>query len=157
MDNAPVPADFTVNYDCGVDTDGETALTGEKSIAPGSPATVSGIPTGNTCSVTEVAPDPIPGYTWQQPITYTPASIEIEDETGEFLITVGNTITKDRGTFTIAKSLTNDDNAPVPADFTVNYDCGVDTDGETALTGEKSIAPGSPATVSGIPTGNTCR
>ena len=153
-DGAPVPASFTVNYDCGIDTDGDP-LTGERSIAPGSPATVSGVPTGNTCSVTEVAPDEIPGYTWQQPITYSPESIEIGEGEGPFAITVGNTITKNRGTFTIEKSLTNDDGAPVPASFTVNYDCGIDTDGDP-LTGERSIAPGSPATVSGVPTGNTC-
>ncbi len=110
-DGAQTPTLFVVNYDCGVDANG-AALTGSRNVPANGSASVSGIPTGNTCSVTEVAPDAIPGYTWQQPITYSPASIEIEDETGEFLITVGNTITKDRGTFTIAKSLTNDDDAP---------------------------------------------
>ena len=155
-DGAPVPSSFTVNYNCGFDTDGKTALTGQKSIAPGSPATVSGIPTGNSCSVTEVAPAPIAGYTWASPITYTPSSIEIGEGEGPFAITVGNAITKNRGTFTIEKALTNDDGAPVPSSFTVNYNCGFDTDGKTALTGQKSIAPGSPATVSGIPTGNSC-
>ena len=98
------------------------------------PATVSGIPTGNTCSVTEVKPADIPGFTWGT-ITYTPSSIEIKDETSEFKITVGNTITKDRGTFTIAKDLTNKDGASVPGSYTVNYDCGVDTDGSTELKG----------------------
>jgi hypothetical protein len=147
-DNASVPSTFSVAYNCGLDTDG-SALTGNRSIAPGSPATVTGIPTGNTCSVTETAPDAILGYTWGT-ITYTPASIKINDTTSTFKITVGNSITRDRGSLQIKKTLSNPDSASVPSSFTVNYDCG------TGYTGSKSIAPGSPATVSGIPTGNTC-
>jgi len=56
-DGATLPTSFTVNYDCG---DG---YTGQESVAPGSPATVPGIPTGSVCTVTEVAPDPIPDLT----------------------------------------------------------------------------------------------
>jgi hypothetical protein len=153
-DGATVPVSFTVNYNCGLDTDGST-ISGQRSIAPGSPATVTAVPTGNTCSVTEVAPAAIPGFTWGT-ITYTPATIVIGDKVSMFKITVGNSITKDRGTLTIAKTLSNPDGASVPASFTVNYNCGLDTDGVTALTGSKSVAPGSPATVGGIPTGNTC-
>ena len=97
-----MPGSYTVNYDCGVDTDGSTELKGSKSVTTSTPATVSGIPTGNTCSVTEVKPADIPGFTWGT-ITYTPSSIEIKDETSEFKITVGNTITKDRGALIVDK------------------------------------------------------
>jgi hypothetical protein len=142
-DSATLPASFTVNYDCGV------GYTGQVSVAPGSPATVNGIPTGNSCSVVEVAPAAIPGYTWGT-ITYTPASVVISTKDSTFSITVGNSITRDRGSLQIVKTLSNPDGASVPASFAVNYDCG------TGYTGQVSVAPGSPATVNGIPTGNSC-
>src|SRR4029079_7345913 len=70
-DSAPgIQSSFTVNYNCG------GSYTGQVSVAPGSPATVNGIPTGSSCSVTEVAPTAIPNFTWGT-ITYTPASITI--------------------------------------------------------------------------------
>ncbi len=53
--------------------------------------TISGIPTGNTCSVVETAPAPITGFTWG-PITYTPTSIVISTKGGTFEIVVGNSI-----------------------------------------------------------------
>ncbi len=100
-DGASVPASFTVNYDCG------TGYTGQVSVAPGSPATVNGIPTGSTCTVTEVAPAAIPGYTWGT-ITYTPASVTIGTKDQTFTITVGNSITRDRGSLQIVKNVVND-------------------------------------------------
>jgi hypothetical protein len=141
-DGAPVPASFSVDYDCGA------GYTGNVSVAPGSPATVNGIPTGNTCTVTEIAPAAIDGYTWGT-ISYSPTSVVIlKDATVD--ITVGNAITRDRGSLIISKTLSNPDGAPVPASFNVNYDCG------SGYTGTVSVAPGAPATVPGIPTGNTC-
>jgi hypothetical protein len=142
-DGAAVPANFTVNYDCG------TGYTGSVSVAPATPATVNNIPTGSTCSVTEVAPAAIPGYTWGT-ITYTPASITVDTKGGTFEITVGNSITRDRGSLQILKTLSNPDGASVPSSFAVNYNCG------TGYTGQVSVAPGSPQTVTGIPTGNVC-
>ena len=142
-DGAPVPSSFTIDYDCG------TGFTGSRSVAAGGTATVSGIPTGNTCTVSEAALAPITGYTWAAP-TYSPASIVISDTTSNFTLTVGNSITRDRGTLTIAKTLSNPDGAPVPSSFTINYNCG------TGYTGSRSVAAGGTATVSGIPTGNTC-
>ncbi|MBK9741229.1 MAG: VWA domain-containing protein [Actinobacteria bacterium] len=142
-DQATVPASFTVNYDCGL------GYTGHVSVSPGSPATVGGIPTGSTCTVTEVAPEVIPGFTWGT-ITYTPASQVITAKGATYGIAVGNSITRDRGSLEISKTLANEDQATVPASYTVNYDCGLD------YTGRVSVSPGSPATVGGIPTGSTC-
>ncbi len=99
-DGAPVPATFTANYNCG------TGFTGQvTTLSPSTPVTVSGIPTGNTCTVTEVTPTPIPGYTWGT-ITYTPASVVIATKGASFTITVGNSITRDRGTIVIIKRAT---------------------------------------------------
>ena len=51
----------------------------------GGSQTVSGIPTGNTCTVTEDALAPISGYTWGTP-TFTPSSIVISTKGGTFEI-----------------------------------------------------------------------
>jgi uncharacterized repeat protein (TIGR01451 family) len=153
-DGAAVPASFSMNYDCGVDTNG-SPLTGQRSVASNGSATVIGIPTGNTCAVTEVTPAPIAGFTWAAP-TYSSVSIVIGSTGGTFTVTVQNSITRDRGTFTIAKTTNNPDGATLPASFTMNYDCGFDANGTTHLMGQKSVASGGSATVTGIPTGNTC-
>jgi len=153
-DGASVPASFTVNYDCGVDTGG-SSLTGTLSVAPGSPATVSGIPTGNSCSISEVTPTDIPGYTWGT-ITYSPdSSVTISEKDATYELTVGNSITRDRGTLKIEKELINNEGATVQATFRIDYDCGLDTDG-SSLVGFFDVAPGTPEYVYNIPTGNTC-
>lgn len=142
-DNATLPASFTVDYNCG------TGYTGQVSVAPGTPATVNDIPTGSTCTVTEVAPAVVPGYTWGT-ITYTPASVTISTGGGTFDITVGNSITRDRGSRVLAKSLSGGP-AGYTGPFTINYDC----DG-TAYDGSVSVSAGGSQTVSGIPTGTSC-
>ena len=47
---------FTINYDCG------TGYTGSVSVAAGSSQTVSGIPTGTSCTVSETLPTAPTGY-----------------------------------------------------------------------------------------------
>ena len=93
-----VPASFTVDYDCGV------GYTGQVNVVPDVPVTVPNIPVGNTCTVTEIAPAVISGYTWG-PITYDPASVVVSDKGGTFKITVGNSITRDRRPFQVAQDL----------------------------------------------------
>ena len=142
-DGATVPASFLVDYSCG------TGQTGQVSVSPGNPATVTGIPTGSTCTVTEVAPAAIPGFTWGT-ITYTPASVVIGPKDSTVEITVGNSITRDRGSLRILKVFDAPGGVVVPASFAVRYDCGA------SYKGWVSVAPDSPVTINGIPTGSTC-
>jgi len=76
---------------------------------------------GNVCTVTEVAPTPIPGYTWGT-ITCTPVSVTIDTKGGTFEITVENSITRDLGNLKIIKSFD-----PLTSGFTgtfaIHYDC----------------------------------
>ncbi len=132
-DGASVPSSFTVNYNCG------TGYTGQVSVSPISPATVNNIPTGSTCTVTEVAPAPISGYTWGT-VTYTPASVTIDTKGGTFSITVGNSITRDRGTLTVVKKVINDNGgtATVSA-FGLNTSAG-------SLTFDSGVANGTTTT-----------
>ena len=132
-DGANVPASFTVKYDCG------TGYTGQVSVAPGSPATVNGIPTGNTCTVEEVAPAAIPGFTWGT-ITYTPASVTIDTKGQSFSITVGNSITRDRGSLTIVKKVVNDNGGTATVNaFGINTTAG-------SLTFDGGVANGTTTT-----------
>ena len=56
---------FSIDYDCGVDTDGETSMSGTLTLAGGASDTVTGIPTGNTCVVTEGGLPGLPAnYSW---------------------------------------------------------------------------------------------
>jgi hypothetical protein len=87
-DGASVPSSYTINYNCG------TGYTGSRSVAAGGTATVTGIPTGNSCSVSEAALTPIAGYAWAAP-TYSPASIVITNTTSTFTLTVANSIRRD--------------------------------------------------------------
>ena len=73
--------------------------------------------TGNTCTITEVAPTPIAGYTWAA-VTYDPQSVLIGEKDGTFTVKAVNSILKDRGTLKIMKSLSNPDGAAVPTSFT---------------------------------------
>src|SRR6185503_13917357 len=115
-DGATLPAAFTGTYNCG------TGYAGTFSVANGASQTVTGIPTGNVCSVVETAPAAISGYTWGA-ITYTPATIQISTKSQTFEIVVGNSITRDRGNLKIIKSVVG-----APAGFTgsfsVDVSCG---------------------------------
>jgi hypothetical protein len=140
-DGAAVPTSYSVSYNCGV------GFTGTRTISPSTPGTVTGIPTGNTCSVSETTPAAITGYTWAAP-TYSAQPVTIT--TAGATITVNNAITRDRGTLTMKKTLSNPDGATVPASYSVSYNCGA------GFTGSRSVSTSTPATVTGIPTGNTC-
>ena len=76
---------------------------GSGSVAAGASATVTGIPTGNTCTVTEVAPTPIPGFTWGAIDLHAGLDGDRAPRAARSTITVGNSITRDRGTLTIVK------------------------------------------------------
>ena len=100
-DGATLPATFTMDYNCG------TGYTGQVPVAYPTPGfeTVPGIPTGNICTVTEVAPATITDYTWGWPPTYTPASQVIATQGQTYEIVVGNSITKNRGSLQVTKTV----------------------------------------------------
>ncbi len=102
-DGATLPASFTMNYDCGPSQAGQVTVT------PDTPAVVNDIPTGSICTVSEAALTPIAGYTWGTPVvTGSPATIG-KDTTVD--VTVANSITLDRGSLRILKTVSNPDGA----------------------------------------------
>jgi Domain of unknown function (DUF5979) len=111
LEGAAVQATFPLSWDCGVDTTG-AALTGKVDLAAGDTQTVSGIPTGNSCSVTEGMLGSVPLWTWQTPVI-TAAVIVGSDPETTGLVTVTNSISKDRGSFSFTKVLLNPEGAAV--------------------------------------------
>jgi hypothetical protein len=80
------PAHYTIDYNCG------TGYTGSVSVAAGSSQTVTGIPSGSKCTITEPPLPGISGYNWATPaIAGSPASITTG---GTASVTVTNSITK---------------------------------------------------------------
>lgn len=137
---------FTIDYDC----DDGSAHDGSVTVIAGRSETVSGIPTGTSCTVSETPPTAPTGYTFGTPTLSPSATVTIAANDATVEVTTNNALSRDTGSLRILKTVSNPDGAPVPASFSVNYNCG------TGHAGTVSAAPGSPATVNGIPTGNTC-
>ncbi len=150
-DDASVQATFAVTYTCRMD--GQPPITGTVNVAPGTPQVINGIPTGSTCTISETAPTPVAGHTWDAP-TYSPPSITVNKKGETFTLGVTNRITRDRGSLAIEKTLVNPNDATVQETFAVTYTCTMQ--GAENVTGTVNVAPGTPEVVSGIPTGYTC-
>jgi uncharacterized repeat protein (TIGR01451 family) len=89
---------FTIHYAC------DQAHTGDVSVNAGSFQTISGIPTGTECTVSEPSlPSPPDGYTFGTP-TFSPSAtvtIAVKDATVE--VTTNNTLSRDTGKITVVK------------------------------------------------------
>ncbi|MBN2844145.1 MAG: hypothetical protein JXM68_13745, partial [Sedimentisphaerales bacterium] len=138
---------FAINYDC----DDGTAHDGTVTLTAGGTQTITGIPTGTTCTVTEptlpTAPD---GWTFGTPaFNPTDGIVTISETLAE--VTVTNTISRDLGELKISKVFD-----PLSSGFTgtfaINYDC----DDGIAHDGTVTLAAGGSETISGIPTGTSC-
>jgi uncharacterized repeat protein (TIGR01451 family) len=136
---------FSITYNCG---SGDQTV----ALAAGASTTVGPFDAGTSCTVTEpTLPTAPTSWAFGTPsISSSPATVTKGTTLTAVAVSVANSITRDAGTLTIAKTLSNPDGATVPASFTINYNCG------TGFTGSRSVAPGGSATVPGIPTGSTC-
>ena len=134
---------FTIGYDCG------TGFTGTKSVTAGSFETVTGIPTGTQCTVSETPPTPPNGYTFGTPTFSPSATVTISTKDATVEVTTNNTLTRDTGNLKLSKSLTGGPNG-YDGPFTIGYDCG------TGFTGTVSVSAGGSSTVNDIPTGTQC-
>jgi hypothetical protein len=135
---------FSIAYDCGGGVSGTVQLAG------GEDQTISGIPTGSTCTVGEpTQPAPPSGYTWSVVVTGSPTGAIAKDQTAS--ATVANTLKRETGSLTIAKTLTTGGSTfDTSTKFSIGYDCGGGVSGTVQLAGGQST------TVDGIPTGSIC-
>ena len=150
-DGASLPTTFGIDYECKIST--VVTKSGTVNVAPGATGeTVTGIPTGSTCTITEQTLPTIPGFTWS-PVTYDPRNVDITTKGQTFTTKANNALTKNVGSLELSKTLTGG-----PADydgpFTINYLCT--KDGETNISGSRSIEAGNKATVTGLPEGFEC-
>jgi hypothetical protein len=150
--------DFTILYDC----DDGTIHDGTAYLAAGDSETISGIPTGTSCTVTEPdLPTAPTGWSFGTP-TFDPAdgtvTITISTQGSNLVmapasawVTVTNTISRDLGELKISKVF-DASASGFTGTFAIAYDC----DDGSAHDGTVTLAAGGSQTISGIPTGTSC-
>ena len=159
---APVPATFAIGYVCSIGQGEGTRYTksGQVNVAPGGAGvTVEDIPMGATCTITEVTPSPISGYTWAA-VTYSPQSVEIARNGGTFTVQANNAITGNPctvncgppgpGSLALNKTVTGGP-AGYVGPFDIQYSC---TNGGPS--GTASVTAGVPFVINNIPNGSVC-
>ncbi|MEO5860770.1 MAG: DUF5979 domain-containing protein [Pyrinomonadaceae bacterium] len=90
---------FTIAYDCN---DG-TAHDGSAGLNVGQTFTVSGIPTGTQCTVSETPPTPPTGYTFGTPTFSPQATVTIANKDVTVEVTTNNSLTRDLGNLKAVK------------------------------------------------------
>jgi uncharacterized protein DUF5979 len=80
---------FRINYDCT-----GTAFDGFVSVYAGSYKTVSGIPTGSICTVSETLPTPPAGYSFGTPTFSPSATVTISTAGSTVSVTTKNTLVR---------------------------------------------------------------
>jgi hypothetical protein len=141
---------FTIHYDCGL------GHTSDATVTPGTDVTITGIPSGTSCTVTEPTTPVVAGYTFGTP-TFTDTSGTANDgivtipnaQDATVKVTTNNTIVRDTGSLILAKALSGGPTG-YTGSFTIHYNCG------TGHTGSVIVSNGSSATVNGIPTSTSC-
>jgi hypothetical protein len=145
-----LPATYVIGYDCGV------GHTGNVLVSPGDPSgqTVTGIPTGTQCTVTE-PPSSTPAvtnFTWATTIGPNNGVVGINSATTPVDVTVANSITRDRGSLQILKSVSG-----AVSGFHATFKFTIACSGLTGNYAASIAYPaGASATVSGIPAGAIC-
>ncbi len=150
-DNASVPAGFTISYTCTLD--GAPNLSGTVSVPGNGEVTVPNIPTRYSCTIEEATLSPINNFTWAG-VTYDPKTQTIAAKGVSYIVKAVNSITRDKGSLELIKTLTG---APegwtVPA-FDITYRCTI---GESVTkSGTAQVTPGAPVVIDGVPTGSSC-
>ena len=79
-----------MDYICSIED--LVQVSGSVVVAAGATATITGIPTGSVCSVTEIAPPAVAGFVWAEPIITGSPTTEIDVETARE-VDVVNTLT----------------------------------------------------------------
>jgi hypothetical protein len=148
---AVLPTTFDIDYRCVIG-DTETKVGSLDVPAGAAGVVVAGVPTGSTCTITEQALTPIPGFTWS-PVSYDPRSAVVDEAGAVFAVKALNTITRNTGSLQLVKALSGGPDG-FTGPFTIEYACALSD--ASAITGSRSIDAGASATVTGIPSGYEC-
>ena len=149
---------FAGSYNCGTDATGTFST-----LTTAAPVTISGIPAGRACLVTETPPTgglANASYAWGT-ATYTTQPVTITDQ-GTATVSITNPVIQNFGTFSVTKTVQNA-NPAAPGGyvggttrvFPLAYSCtltgGPTTTGNLDLTLGQAVSPAAP-----IPTGSAC-
>jgi choice-of-anchor A domain-containing protein/LPXTG-motif cell wall-anchored protein len=146
---------FTGTYSCTPTTGAD--ITGTWSVTVGATQTVTGLPDGAVCTITEdtlsTGPSADTSYVWGTP-TYSPTSGTVTTG-GTVTLTAQNSFSRQTGSFAITKALTDPDAVVASGRlFTGDYTCAPQSGAD--ITGSWSVEAGDTQTVTGIPVGSTC-
>ncbi len=122
---------FSLHYECG------TSFIGDVSVAAGASQTVSGIPTGTSCTVSEPnLPTAPQGYTFGTPTFSPSASVTIPAGDGSSVtVTTNNSLSRDTGDLKVIK-LDQDQNRMEGVKFTIDgTEYTTDANGEISVPG----------------------
>ena len=158
----PNPAgSFSITVACPA-APGIAAYSSTLSVAAGATVPFTGIPTPNTCTVTESStlPTPPTNYIWDVSNTPPPAITGLTVAAGgSNTATVTNTLVRQTSTITVQKTVTGGPAGGVTATFTFSADCGAD-DASPGVPFTTSIAltaaTSGSNTISSVPAGATC-
>ncbi len=148
---------FSGTYDCG------TGYTGAfTTLTTATPVTITGIPAGRTCTVTETTPTGgllNASFAWGAP-TFSALPVTITDQ-GTATVTITNHVVQRFGTFSVTKVIAGPGGTTAgyiggtARVFPVTYSCtltnGPTTSGTLNLTPAQAVSPASP-----IPAGSSC-
>ncbi len=143
---------FPYSYDCG------PGSTGTGILRSAAPVTITGIPVGRSCSVTELQPTGNlrdGSYFWAAP-TYSTLPVVIADG-GTAAVTVTNSIGRNTGNLSISKVVPTGPGGYTggPArEFPVQVVCTIGT--TTVLQGTWAITTGAPTVIPDVPSTATC-
>ena len=137
---------FGITLDCAEDAFDQTL-----ELAGSETATVTALPVGTTCSVSETfVPPPLPGFTYGPPVI-TPSSFTVDAEGQAIAVTVDNPISRQSGGLTIRKRVEGIDGYVPRSVFDFTLDCDDDAFDRTF-----SLANEEVFTVEGVPVGTVC-
>lgn len=145
-------ATFTGTYDCG------NGFAGTWQLAAGGEQTITGLPVGASCTVTEDAPSgglTDTSWNWNTPTIVTSPAVVAAD--GSARVTITNNASQQFGTFTVTKAVEGPDGGYTgTADraFPVAYVCTIA--GGPDITGTLQIAAGATSGHIQVPAGYTC-
>lgn len=136
---------FTINWQCGA-KEGQLVVAGNGTLS----SPVSNIPINEQCRLTEESAERS-GYS--HAVGFDHQTFTVTDPRQPLIITSTSNYIRNKGGFSLAKEVAGDAQALAPRRFDFTYTCVGDDAAKTVVTDTVSVAAGSAATISDIPTG----
>jgi uncharacterized repeat protein (TIGR01451 family) len=138
---------FSVQVDCS-DNSFDQMLT----LADGASQTISGIPTGTTCTVTEATPLPTAptGYSYGTPVV-SPSGAQTIGNGTTLAVTVTNPLSKKLGSLQVSKVVSGAPSGFSSPDYTLHVACS-----DNSFDQDVTLKAGVSQTIGNIPDGTSC-